>query len=40
MDGKYKKMKKTTFLTFVDYKCEKAEQPINLYTSIFPNSEI
>jgi predicted 3-demethylubiquinone-9 3-methyltransferase (glyoxalase superfamily) len=37
---KIKKMKTTTFLTFVGDQCGKAEEAINLYTSIFPNSEI
>ena len=30
----------TTFLTFVGDKCGKAEEAINFYTTIFPNSEI
>lgn len=30
----------TTFLTFVGDQCGKAEEAINFYTSIFPNSEI
>ena len=30
----------TTFLTFVGEQCGKAEDAINFYTSIFPNSEI
>ena len=30
----------TTFLTFVGNQCGKAEEAINFYTSIFPNSEI
>lgn len=33
-------MKTTTFLTFVGAQCGKAEEAINFYTSIFPNSEI
>ncbi|MEQ8358063.1 MAG: VOC family protein [Cytophagales bacterium] len=33
-------MKTTTFLTFVGEQCGKAEEAINFYTSIFPNSEI
>jgi len=33
-------MKTTTFLTFVGEKCGKAEEAINFYTSIFPNSVI
>ena len=33
-------MKIATFLTFVGEQCGKAEEAINLYTSIFPNSEI
>ena len=33
-------MKTTTFLTFVGDQCGKAEEAINFYTSIFPNSEI
>ncbi|MGB0892650.1 MAG: VOC family protein [Flavobacteriaceae bacterium] len=33
-------MKTTTFLTFVGDHCGKAEEAINFYTSIFPNSEI
>ncbi len=33
-------MKITTFLTFVGNQCGKAEEAINFYTSIFPNSEI
>lgn len=33
-------MKATTFLTFVGEQCGKAEEAINFYTSIFPNSEI
>lgn len=33
-------MKTTTFLTFVGEGCGKAEDAINFYTSIFPNSEI
>jgi len=33
-------MKTTTFLTFVGAQCGKAEEAINLYTSIIPNSEI
>ncbi|WP_452218685.1 VOC family protein [Lacinutrix undariae] len=32
-------MKTTTFLTFVGDQCGKAEEAINFYTSIFPNSE-
>lgn len=32
--------KTTTFLTFVGDQCGKAEEAINFYTSIFPNSEI
>lgn len=30
----------TTFLTFVGDQCGKAEEAINFYTTIFPNSEI
>ncbi|MFT6781216.1 MAG: putative 3-demethylubiquinone-9 3-methyltransferase (glyoxalase superfamily) [Saprospiraceae bacterium] len=33
-------MKTTTFLTFVGDQCGKAEEAINFYTSIFPNSVI
>jgi predicted 3-demethylubiquinone-9 3-methyltransferase (glyoxalase superfamily) len=33
-------MKTTPFLTFVGNQCGKAEEAINFYTSIFPNSEI
>ncbi len=33
-------MKTITFLTFVGDQCGKAEEAINFYTSIFPNSEI
>ena len=33
-------MKTTTFLTFVGEQCGKAKEAIDLYTSIFPNSEI
>lgn len=33
-------MKTTTFLTFVGNQCGKAEEAINFYISIFPNSEI
>ena len=33
-------MKTTTFLTFVGSQCGKAEEAIQLYTSIFPNSRI
>ena len=33
-------MKTATFLTFVGDQCGKAEEAINFYTSIFPNSEI
>lgn len=33
-------MRITTFLTFVGDQCGKAEEAINFYTSIFPNSEI
>jgi len=33
-------MNTTTFLTFVGDQCGKAEEAINFYTSIFPNSEI
>ena len=33
-------MKTTTFLTFVGDNCGKAQEAINFYTSIFPNSEI
>ncbi len=33
-------MKISTFLTFVGEQCGKAEEAINFYTSIFPNSEI
>jgi len=33
-------MKTTTFLTFVGDQCGKAEEAINFYTSLFPNSEI
>ena len=33
-------MKTTTFLTFVGEQCGKAEEAINFYTSVFPNSEV
>ena len=33
-------MKTTTFLTFVGAQCGKAEEAIQFYTSVFPNSEI
>ena len=33
-------MKTTTFITFVGDQCGKAEEAINYYTSLFPNSEI
>lgn len=33
-------MKTTTFLTFVGDQCGKAEEAINFYISLFPNSEI
>ena len=33
-------MKISTFLTFVGDQCGKAEEAINFYTSIFPNSKI
>ena len=33
-------MNTTTFLTFVGNQCGKAEEAINFYTSIFPNSVI
>lgn len=33
-------MTTTAFLTFVGDQCGKAEEAINFYTSIFPNSEI
>ena len=33
-------MKITTFLTFVGDQCGKAEEAINFYISVFPNSEI
>ncbi|MGB0891555.1 MAG: VOC family protein [Flavobacteriaceae bacterium] len=33
-------MKSTTFLTFVGNQCGKAQEAINFYISIFPNSEI
>jgi len=33
-------MKTTTFLTFVGDQCGKADEAIDFYTSIFPNSEI
>ena len=33
-------MKTTTFLTFVGDQCGKANEAINFYTSIFPNSKI
>ena len=33
-------MRTTTFLTFVGDQCGKAEEAINFYTSVFPNSEI
>ena len=33
-------MKTITFLTFVGDQCGKAEEAINFYTAIFPNSEI
>ncbi len=37
---KINKMKLTTFLTFVGKQCGKAEEAMQLYTSIFPNSVI
>jgi len=33
-------MKSATFLTFVGDQCGKAVEAMNLYTSIFPNSEV
>ncbi len=33
-------MTTTTFLTFVGEQCGKAEEALNFYTTIFPNSEI
>mgnify|MGYP000005834496 FL=1 len=33
-------MKTTTFLTFVGDQCGKAQEAINFYISLFPNSEI
>jgi len=33
-------MKTKTFLTFVGNQCGKAEEAINFYTAIFPNSDI
>jgi len=33
-------MKTTTFLTFVGDQCGKAQEAIDFYTSIFPNSKI
>lgn len=33
-------MRIATFLTFVGDQCGKAEEAINFYTSVFPNSEI
>ena len=33
-------MEISTFLTFVGKQCGKAEEAINFYTSLFPNSEI
>ena len=33
-------MKSNTFLTFVGEQCGKAKEALDLYTSIFPNSEI
>ena len=33
-------MKTTTFLTFVGEQCGKADEAINFYISLFPNSEI
>lgn len=33
-------MKTTTFLTFVGKQCGKAKEAIELYTSLFPNSEV
>ena len=33
-------MQISTFLTFVGEQCGKAEEAINFYTSLFPNSEI
>ena len=33
-------MNTTTFLTFVGDQCGKADEAINFYTSLFPNSEI
>ncbi|MDB4727734.1 VOC family protein, partial [Saprospiraceae bacterium] len=35
-----KKMEVSTFLTFVGDQCGKAEEAINFYIAIFPNSEI
>jgi predicted 3-demethylubiquinone-9 3-methyltransferase (glyoxalase superfamily) len=37
---KNENMNTTTFLTFVGDQCGMAEEAINFYTSIFPNSEI
>ena len=33
-------MRTTTFLTFVNDQCGKAEEAMNFYVSLFPNSEI
>ncbi len=33
-------MKTTTFLTFVNEHCGRAEEAMNFYTSLFPNSKI
>ena len=33
-------MKTTTFLTFVGDQCGKAQEAMNFYTSVFPNSEV
>ncbi|MFY0689278.1 MAG: VOC family protein [Cyclobacteriaceae bacterium] len=35
-----KKIKTATFLIFVGEQCGKAQEAINFYTSIFPNSEV
>lgn len=37
---KLMRMKISTFLTFVGDQCGKAEEAINFYVSVFPNSEI
>lgn len=38
--AKYCKMKTTTFLTFVNEQCGKAEEAMNFYISLFPNSKV